>query len=258
MVPHTRDGRVMFAIPWKGQVVVGTTDTPIPTISLEPQPLSGEIDFILETARNYLAKPPSRADILSVFTGIRPLVQAVRNGKTAALSREHSIIISESGLLTIAGGKWTTYRKMAEDCVNHATVLAGMQERPCVTGDLRIHGYSAPMDAGMPLASYGADAVQIEDLMRLEPTLARPLHPSLPITGAQIVWAARHEMARTLDDVLTRRTRALYLNTDAAVAIAPVAVRLLARELGRDESWQAGQLDDFRRVAACFDVNKQP
>jgi len=258
MVPHTRDGRVMFAIPWKGQVVVGTTDTPIPKISLEPQPLDGEIDFILETARDYLAKPPSRADILSVFTGIRPLVQAVRNSKTAALSREHSIIISESGLLTIAGGKWTTYRKMAEDCVNHAAVLAGLQERPCVTGDLRIHGYTVPLDAGMPLASYGSDAVQIEDLMRQGPDLARPLHPALPITGAQVVWAARHEMARTLDDVLARRTRALYLNAGAALAMAPVAVRLLARELGRDETWQIRQLEDFGRVAVCFDVSKQP
>jgi len=258
MVPHTRDGRVMFAIPWKGKVVVGTTDTPIPNVSLEPHPLQGEIEFILETARNYLAKPPSRADILSVFTGIRPLVQAVGNSKTASLSREHSIIISESGLLTIAGGKWTTYRKMAEDCVNHAIVLAGLQQRPCVTSDLPIHGYSAPSDAGVPLASYGSDAVQIEDLMRQEPDLARPLHPALPVTGAQVVWAARHEMARTLDDVLARRTRALYLNVAVALAMAPLAVRLLARELGRDETWQIGQLDDFGRVAACFDVSKQP
>jgi glycerol-3-phosphate dehydrogenase len=258
MVPHTRDGRVMFALPWKSHVVVGTTDTPIPNVSLEPQPLDGEIDFILETARDYLAKPPSRADILSVFTGIRPLVQAVRNSKTAALSREHSILISESGLLTIAGGKWTTYRKMAEDCVNHAIVLAGLQEQPCVTSDLRIHGYSAPLVAEMPLASYGSDMAQIEDLMRQEPDLARPLHPALPITGAQVVWAARHEMARTLDDVLARRTRALFLNAGAAVAMAPVAARHLARELGRNEPWQIEQLKDFGRVAACFEVNKNP
>jgi glycerol-3-phosphate dehydrogenase len=258
MVPHTRDGRVMFAIPWKGQVVVGTTDTPIPNVSLEPQPLDGEVEFILETARNYLAKPPSRADVLSVFTGIRPLVHAVRNSKTAALSREHSIIISESGLLTIAGGKWTTYRKMAEDCVNHAIVLAGLQRRTCVTGDLRIHGYSAPSEDRMPLASYGSDAAHIEDLMRQEPELALPLHPALPITGAQIVWAARHEMARTLDDVLARRTRALYLNAGAAVAMAPAAVRLLARELGEDQAWQIRQLNDFGRVAVCFNLSKQP
>jgi glycerol-3-phosphate dehydrogenase len=182
----------------------------------------------------------------------------VGNSKTASLSREHSIIISESGLLTIAGGKWTTYRKMAEDCVNHAIVLAGLQQRPCVTSELRIHGSSAPLDAGMPLASYGSDAEQIEDLMRHEPDLAPPFQPALPINGAQVVWAARHEMARTLDDVLARRTRALYLNAAAAVAMAPAAVHLLARELGRDEAWQTAQLEGFGRVAAGFDVSKQP
>jgi glycerol-3-phosphate dehydrogenase len=248
----------MFAIPWRGHVVVGTTDTPISSASLEPRPLSGEIEFILETASNYLAKRPSRADILSVFTGIRPLVQAVRNTKTAALSREHTILISESGLLTISGGKWTTYRKMAEDCVNQASVLAGLPERPCGTAELRIHGCGEPMDADMALASYGSDAMQIEELMRQEPQLAGQLHPALPITGAQIVWAARYEMARTLDDVLARRTRALYLNAGAAMAMAPAAVRLLARELGRDETWQHRQLEDFGGVAACFDVSNRP
>jgi glycerol-3-phosphate dehydrogenase len=257
MVPHTRDGRVMFAIPWKGHVVVGTTDTAISAVSLEPQPLAGEINFILETAGNYLAKPPSRADILSVFTGIRPLVQAVRNSKTAALSREHSILISQSGLLTIAGGKWTTYRKMAEDCVNHAIVLAGLEERPCVTTHLRIHGYSEPADDGQPLAAYGSDTADIERLIRERPGLGSPLHPALPITGAQVVWAARHEMARTLDDVLARRTRALYLNAGAAIAMAPATVKLLANELGRDESWQMQQLETFGRVAACFEAGKQ-
>ncbi len=258
MVPHTRDGRVMFAIPWKRHVVVGTTDTPIANATLEPRPLSGEVDFILETARNYLAKPPSRADIQSVFTGIRPLVQAVVNPKTAALSREHSILISKSGLLTVAGGKWTTYRKMAEDCVNQASVLAGVPERPCATIDLPIHGHSDPVDPGMPLAAYGSDSVHIEELMRQEPALAPPLHPALPVTGAQVLWAARHEMARTLDDVLARRTRALYLNVAAALAMAPVVARLLARELGCDDSWEKRQLEDFGAVAACFDVSKQP
>ena len=254
MVPHTRDGRVMFAIPWHGHVLVGTTDTPIPAATIEPQPLPGEIEFILETAGNYLSRRPSRADIQSVFTGIRPLVQAGRASSTAALSREHTITISQSGLLTIAGGKWTTYRKMAEDAVDHASVLAGLQERPSLTRDLPIHGCQKEAPVDKNLAVYGSDAVAIEQLMREQPELAEPFDPALPICGAQVVWAVREEMARTLDDVLARRTRALFLNARSAVAMAPAVARLMARELRRDQSWQDQQLGDFNNIAAHFSV----
>lgn len=252
MVPHTRDGRVMFAIPWHGHVVVGTTDTPIPAVSLEPTPLANEVEFILETASGYLARPPRRSDILSVFTGIRPLVKSGDVGSTAALSRDHTIQISKSGLLTITGGKWTTYRKMAEDAVDHGVVLARLNERPCATRDLHVHGFHRRADQFGALASYGSDAVGLEELMHEQPPLAQPLHPELPIVGAQVVWAARHEMARTLDDVLARRTRALFLNAPAALALAPAAARLLAQELGRDPAWQAEQLKAFRQVADAF------
>jgi glycerol-3-phosphate dehydrogenase len=252
MVPHTRDGRVMFAIPWHGHVVVGTTDTPIPAVSLEPKPLEHEVDFILETASSYLARRPRRADILSVFTGIRPLVKAGEASSTAALSRDHTIHISKSGLLTITGGKWTTYRKMAEDCVDHAIVLARLTERPCVTRDLRVHGFHRQAEQFGALASYGTDAVGLGDLMRAQPELACPLHEALPICGAQVVWAARHEMARTLDDVLARRTRALYLNAPAAIAMAPAVARLLAAALGRNEAWQQRQLAQFKEIASGF------
>ncbi len=228
MVPHTRDDRVMFAIPWLGHTLVGTTDTPIEKAVLEPVPLEHEIDFLLETAGDYLAKRPTRADILSVFTGIRPLVKAGESAGTAALSRDHTIQISPSGLLTIAGGKWTTYRKMAEDAVDHAIVLGHLDERPCVTRELRIHGGDAPATEG------------------------RTLHAALPITDAQVVRAAREEMARTVEDVLARRTLALFLNTAAALAMAPEIARLLAQELGRDEAWQQAQLAAFREVAAHF------
>lgn len=255
MVPHTRDGRVMFAIPWHNHVVVGTTDTPIPAVSLEPKPLAHEVDFILETAGGYLARQPRREDILSVFTGIRPLLKAGGSGSTATLSREHTIHISQSGLLTITGGKWTTYRKMAEDCVDQALVLAQLPERPCVTKDLHVHGFHRQAEQFGALAGYGSDALGLGDLARAEPELARPLNPALPICGAQVVWAARHEMARTLDDVLARRTRALYLNAPAALAMAPEAVRLLAAELNRDETWQRAQLAEFNRIAAAFLVN---
>lgn len=252
MVPHTRDGRVMFAIPWHGHVVVGTTDTPIREAALEPQPLEHEVDFILETAGGYLERDPTRSDILSVFTGIRPLVKAGDSASTASLSRDHTIQISESGLLTIAGGKWTTYRKMAEDGVDHAIVLGHLDDRPCGTKDLRIHGWQEAAGTSGALADYGADAGRIEALAGSQPGLAQPLHEALPVTAAQVVWAAQHEMARTVDDVLARRTRTLFLNARAAVAMAPAVARLLAAELKRDGDWQRRQIDEFGRIAAHF------
>ncbi|HPA17127.1 MAG TPA: glycerol-3-phosphate dehydrogenase/oxidase [Verrucomicrobiae bacterium] len=257
MVPHTRDGRVMFAIPWHGHVVVGTTDTPISEVSLEPRPLRHEVDFILETASGYLARNPSRADILSVFTGIRPLVKSGDAEGTAALSRDHTIQISKAGLLTITGGKWTTYRKMAEDCIDHASVLAGLPDRPCATKDLSIHGHHRHAEQFGPLADYGSDAVDIEQLMREHPSLAKPLDPALPICGAQVAWAARHEMARTVDDALARRTRALYLDARAAQRMAPAVAALLAAELDRDAAWQKRQVKDFNKIAEGFIAGKE-
>jgi len=254
MVPHTRDGRVMFAIPWHGHAVVGTTDTPISRADLEPRPLESEIDFILDTASAYLARQPGRQDVLSVFTGIRPLVHSGHAGNTAALPRDHTITVSKSGLLTIAGGKWTTYRKMAEACIEHAALLARLEERPCRTATLPIHGSQGPMAPDSPLAVYGSDAPSIQQLARSEPALAQPLSPAFAINGAQVVWAARCEMARTVEDVLARRTRALFLNARAALAMAPAVARLLACELDRDEGWEKRQLTEFSRTADCFVV----
>src|SRR5438067_10098594 len=158
MVPHTSDGRVLFAIPWHGHVLVGTTDTPVSDAILEPVPLESEIEFILSTAGQYLAKKPSRDDVLSVFAGIRPLVSSEGVCNTAALSRDHVIHIDSSGLMTICGGKWTTYRRMAEDCVDQAATLAQLPDKPCVTRDLKIHGYHASSDQFGPLSVYGSDA----------------------------------------------------------------------------------------------------
>ena len=214
MVPHTRDGRVMFAIPWHGQVVVGTTDTPIPTATLEPTAKNEEIDFILETASDYLAKRPTRADILSVFTGIRPLVKASDVSNTAALARDHTIEISSSGLLTIAGGKWTTYRRMAEDAVDHAIVLGKLDERPCITSNLSVH------DPGRH--------------------------------GDSAAWFARYEMARTVEDVLARRTRLLFLNARAALAKAPQVARELGEALDRNQAWQQAQIAAFKQTATHY------
>jgi glycerol-3-phosphate dehydrogenase len=252
MVPRTRDARVMFAIPWHGHAVVGTTDTPVTDVSLEPRPLTEEIDFILETASGYLSAQPDRSDILSVFAGIRPLVKAGDVGNTSALSREHTIQISKSGLLTIAGGKWTTYRRMAEDCVNHAATLAGLDDRPCVTKDLRIHGRHQSASQFGALADYGEDALIIEGLIEGRPELGAVLDAELPIRAAQVYWAVRHEMARTVDDVLARRTRALSLNARAAMRMAPAVARLMAAELGRDDAWQQQQIAEFNTIAERY------
>ncbi|MGA2439600.1 MAG: glycerol-3-phosphate dehydrogenase/oxidase [Tepidisphaeraceae bacterium] len=252
MVPRTSDGRVMFAIPWHNHTLLGTTDTPIEHVSLEPVAMEEEINFILETASQYLARRPSRDDILSVFAGIRPLVKASDAADTAALSREHTIHVAKSGLLTIAGGKWTTYRKMAEDCVDHAATLAKLDERPCVTRGLKIHGYHSHPEQFGDLSYYGSDAPAIRELIKGDPTLRRRLHDALPIYGAQVVWAARHEMARTVDDVLARRTRALLLNAAAAITMAGAVAQLLAAELGRDEQWQRDQVAEFTTIAQNY------
>ncbi len=255
MVPHTSDGRVMFAIPWRGHTLVGTTDTPIPEVLPEPRPLDEEIAFILHTAGQYLIKAPARSDVLSAFAGIRPLVGAREGRPTAALSRDHTLHIDPSGLLTVTGGKWTTYRNMAEDCVDQAATLARVPERPCVTRTLAIHGSHPDADGFGPLSAYGADAPAIQALMASDASLAEPLHPALPTCGAEVVWAARHEMARTLEDALARRARALFLNARAAMDMAPRVAALMAGELGRDEAWQAGQVRAFRRVAAGYLVS---
>jgi glycerol-3-phosphate dehydrogenase len=252
MVPHTTDGRVMFAIPWHGHTVVGTTDTPIDDVPLEPRPLAEEIEFILETAGQYLQRPITRADVLSVFVGVRPLVRSGSGGNTAALSRDHTIHIDPSGLLTIAGGKWTTYRRMAEDCVDHAATLARLPEKPCVTRNLNVHGFHRQAHNFGALSVYGSDALLIQDLIRSDPSLATPLHPALPTCAAEVVWAARVEMARTVEDVLARRTRALFLNARAAMEMAPATARLLARELDRDEAWQAQQVRAFGTLAQGY------
>jgi len=257
MVPHTSDGRVMFAIPWHGHTVVGTTDTPIEQATLEPRPFEEEIEFVLETAGRYLRKPITRADVLSVFTGIRPLVRSGDAANTSALSRDHTIHIDGSGLLTVTGGKWTTYRNMAEDCVNQASTLARLPEKPCPTRNLNIHGYHRQAEKFGALSVYGADALLIQDLVRAEPALGEPLHPALPCCGAEVVWAARVEMARTVEDVLARRTRALFLNARAAIAMAPGVAELLARELGRDQAWRDSEVEAFREVAAGYVIKPE-
>ncbi len=252
LAPRTRDGRVMFAIPWHGHALVGTTDTALEQVSLEPAPMEEEIGLILETAADYLQRAPSRADILSAWAGIRPLVRSVEGASTASLSRDHSIHIDPNGLITIAGGKWTTCRKMAEDCIDQAALLAGLEERPCVTRRLRIHGYHYQAGQFGHLSVYGSDAIAIREMIRLHPERGRPLSPALPYLEAEAVWAVRWEMARRVEDVLERRTRALQLNARAAMEAAPRVAEILAAELGRGADWQRQETEAFRRLAARY------
>jgi len=252
MVPHTSDGRVMFAIPWHGHTLVGTTDTPMMQAPLEPVALDQEIEFMLETAALYLEKKPTRADILSVFAGIRPLAKSGEGANTAALSRDHTIHIDKSGLLSIAGGKWTTYRNMAQDCVDQAATLGDLPDKACVTRTLNIHGYHPNAANFGPLAFYGTDALAIKELIGTDAGLGLALDAELPYVAAEVVWAAREEMARTVEDVLARRTRALFLNARAAIRMAPRVAALLAQELGCDKKWQVDQVEKFNQVAAGY------
>ena len=256
MVPHTDDGRVLFVIPWHGKVLVGTTDTAMESPEPEPRATREEVGFILRNAARYLARDPKESDILSVFAGQRPLVRPPgKDGSaTKAISRNHEVLVSDSGLVTIMGGKWTTYRKMAEDTLDHAATLGGLDDRPCVTEKLQLLGWRSPNAGPLPagLDIYGSEAPEVEKLAASDPSLTAPIHPSLPYPRAAVVWAARHEMARTVEDVLSRRTRALVLDAKAAAAAADDVAALLAAELGRDASWATAQAEAFRKLAAGY------
>jgi glycerol-3-phosphate dehydrogenase len=227
MIPKTSDGRVLFCIPWHDHLLVGTTDTPIDTASLEPKAMEAEIDFVLETAGQYLEAKPTRNDILSVFAGIRPLVKSGKSLKTSAISRGHDLFVEDSGLITITGGKWTTYRRMAEDAVDKAVEISNLESRLAVTESLAIAGKDTPTS---------------EEL----------LHPDLPYMHEDVVRSVREEMAQTVEDVLARRTRALFLNAQAAIEIAPSVAEIMAEEFGKNETWIEQQIRNFNKIAVSY------
>ncbi len=251
MIPHTDDGRVLFAVPWHNKIIIGTTDTAVDTIEAEPLALREEVDFILEHAARYLTKDPSEADVKSIFAGLRPLVKSSTK-KTAEISRDHSIIISESGLISILGGKWTTYRKMAEDVVNTAAIHALLPYRECITKDLPVHGAQATDDFSTSDYYYGTDKPSIDRLIADRPELATPLHPALPYTKAMVVWAVQQEMCMTVEDALSRRTRALLLDAKAAMEAAPAVAELMAAGLQQDNDWVQNQINAFQKVAVNY------
>ena len=251
MVPKTSDGRVLFAVPWHDKVVVGTTDILRETPEEEPRPLEEEIDFILGTAALYMDPAPTRADILSMFAGQRPLAAPSREGKsTKELSRGHKIIVSDHSLITITGGKWTSYRKMAEDTVDKAGVLGLLPLRKCMTRRFPIHGYREHPDLTNHLYVYGSDMPAIAELMRQG--YDTKLVEGLDYTEAEVVWAVREEMARTVEDVLARRVRILFVDARRAVQAAPRVAQLLAAELGYDEVWERAQVEQFTRLAEHY------
>jgi len=252
MIPKTRDGRVLFAVPWQGAVVIGTTDTPLNQISEEPSALDEEIDFILEHFNQYSQSKISRDDVLSVFAGLRPLVKTSNTGSTAFASRDHTILVSPSNLITITGGKWTTYRKMAKDAVNNAAFVAKLPVVKCRTRKLRLHGYDPQIKYGELLSAYGSDAMQIRKLIEDCPDWGSRLHPKHDHVKAEVVWTVRMEMAMQLEDVLARRLRILFVDAAAAMEVAPEVARLMASELGRSAEWEEEQVATFLEVARGY------
>lgn len=251
MIPKTSDGRVLFAIPWHGATVVGTTDEAVEHASAEPKAMASERGFLMEHIGKYLGRRPRSEEILSVWSGLRPLVRK-GGGATSKLSRDHTILVRPSGLVTVTGGKWTTYRRMGEDVISRAAEVGGLHKESSRTHSLRLHGWTREVTANESERVYGSDLPLLDELSKADAKLDTPLHRELPYRMREVVWAARHEMARTVEDVLARRTRALFLNARAALEAAPAVAEVLARELGRSEAWKNSDLEAFRTVASGY------
>lgn len=249
MIPQTSDGRVLFAVPWHQHVVVGTTDTPIDTATAEPIPLEEEIDFILANAAAYMTQKPKRSDIKSVFAGLRPLAAQGDKNETKEVSRHHKVMVSTAGLVSVIGGKWTTYRKMAEDTIDTAIPVGGLPERKCSTERMPIHGYDFNSDWDNPLHVYGSD---IEKIIALNPNGNTSLATTFHITENQIQWAVEQEMAVTLEDVLARRVRGLFLDVKESLRIAPTVARLMAKFMNTNQQWETEQLKSFESLAQNY------
>lgn len=250
MIPKTKDERVLFIVPWHDKLLMGTTDTLLESHSPEPEPLEKEIDFILETANHYLTKKILKTDIKSVFAGLRPLAAPKDDTKkTKEISRSHKILVSKSGLITITGGKWTTYRKMAEDTINKAIAISKLPQAPCKTKKIKLHGALTSQNFTDHLYIYGSDKPKLLDMMKKHPYLSEKLHPELPYTIAEVEWAVKHEMARTVEDVLARRVRLLFLDAQAAIESAPVVAEIIARTNNFDKNWKEQQIEEFTALA---------
>jgi glycerol-3-phosphate dehydrogenase len=253
MIPRTSDGRVLFAIPWHGRVVVGTTDDPVSEPCYEPKALPDERKFLLAHIERYLGHRPEANEIKSMWSGQRPLVRAEDASSTASLPRDHTILISKAKLVTITGGKWTTYRKMAEDVIDRAAGLAALERVASRTANLQLHGWIEKPEAETEWQRvYGADLPLLDGIADEDPELDKLLHPDLPFRQCEVIWAARHEMARQVEDVFARRTRALFLDARASIEAAPLTAHLMARELNRSTDWERDQVTAFRKLAENY------
>jgi glycerol-3-phosphate dehydrogenase len=256
MIPKTDDGRVLFAVPWHNKVVLGTTDTPLDEHSLEPTALEEEIVFILKTADKYLSKKPTRADVKSVFAGLRPLAAPQGDSqKTKEISRSHKVMVSSSGLITITGGKWTTFRKMGEDTVEKAISVAKLPKVKSASETMAVHG-ATDVDFSDPLYFYGSDLEEIKELMKTNPDLQEKLHDEYWHVKAEVVWAVRNEMARKVEDFLARRIRILFLDAKAAIDMAPAVAEIMSEELGKDAKWAENQVEAFTKLANRYLLEK--
>ncbi|MEJ5053744.1 glycerol-3-phosphate dehydrogenase/oxidase [Sphingobacterium sp. MYb382] len=255
MIPETSDGRVLFGVPWHDKVLLGTTDTPIDAHQIEPRPLEEEINFILTTAQQYLENAPTRKDILSIFAGLRPLA-APTNGdgnSTKEISRDHKLIKSDSNLITITGGKWTTYRKMGEETVDLCVKTTGLAAKPCKTTHLAIHGSTTIKNEGH-WQVYGSDLPHIQALMRDQPELAEKLHENYDFRLAEVVWSCQAEMVVKLADFMARRIRFLLLDAHASLAAAPKVAQVMAQQLGKDDQWIAKELNDYTTLVKNYTI----
>jgi glycerol-3-phosphate dehydrogenase len=245
LVPRSDDGRVVFIIPWEGTTLIGTTDVPVEDPEMEPSPSDAEVDFLLRHAAMCLDRPPGRSDILSSFAALRPLIR--HGGRMSSrLSRDHAVFTSDTGLVTITGGKWTTYRKMGEDTVTRAADVAGLPARACETRDLRLSGSEHP---NQDWREIGAGEPEIAEYSAMWPD---PLSPRLPYSMAMAAYVIDAEMPLHLDDVLSRRLRALILDSDESVRVAPKVAALMAERLGHDAAWVAAEIERYNRIAAGY------
>jgi len=254
MIPKTSDGRVLFAVPWHNHLVVGTTDVEKDEALLEPQAEEEEVNYVLETACRYLETSPGKEDVLSVFTGLRPLAAPSGEGKkTKEISRGHKILVSKGGLITLVGGKWTTYRKMGEDVIQLAASRSGLAKKRSITKQLRIHGHTSDqVDFSHPLYWYGTDQKRIVKLIEKDPMMGEVISEKLHILKAQIIWAIREEYARTLEDCLSRRIRALQLDAQESIQMAPRTAEIMAEELGFNIQWKRKQIETYIALAQTY------
>ena len=251
MVPKTDDGRVLFAIPWHDKLLLGTTDTPVENITTEPRPLQQEIDFVIEHFNRYASSSIGYSDVKSVFVGLRPLAKSSNENKTSVMPRDHQIAVLPSGLIHVTGGKWTTYRSMAEHAVDKAAQAAGLKSTACKTKDLHLHGWVAKNDASH-LSIYGSDAVLIKKMMEEDVSLLEKIHPQYPYTKAEVKWMMQNEMTISVEDILARRIRLLFLDAKAAIAAAPVIANMMAKEMNKEEAWVQQQISDFTILAKGY------